>query len=243
MSKGRDILKINKFLVPAFAVIYSAMGINILYANENIEAACQEKSYKADIVPKKMTVQEKKLRFRCLIQPAVEDVFSELMEQYNDVLKAINAGSDSEKIRQLKVKYKVESNKDLLKAIKPHPKSIAVAQAAMESAWGTSRFFKEANNIFGVWSFNKNEPRIAAGKKRGNKTIWVKKYPSIKASIADYYFVLARGRAFSEFRSLKMTTADPYLLVEKLNHYSERKAAYGKELASMIRYNKFYKLD
>ncbi len=243
MNKGRDILKINKLLVPAFVVIYSAMGMNTLYASGNIEAACQGKSYKAGNVPKKMTVQEKKLRFRCLLQPAVEDVFSELTAQYNDVLKVINAGSDSEKIKQLKIKYKVESNKDLLKAIKPHPKSIAVAQAAMESAWGTSRFFREANNIFGVWSFNKNEPRIAAGKKRGNKTIWVKKYPSIKASIADYYLVLARGRAFSKFRDLKMTTTDPYKLVMKLNHYSERKAEYGKELSSMIRYNKFYMLD
>jgi len=227
----------------AFTVIYSFVGMGTLYANENIEAGCQKNSYKADVVPKKMTVQEKKLRFRCLLQPAVEGVFSELTEQYNSVLKSINETSNSEKIKQLKVKYKVESNKALLKAIKPHPKSIALAQAAMESAWGTSRFFREGNNIFGVWSFNKAEPRMAAGKKRGNKTIWVKKYPSIKASIADYYLVLARGRAFSEFRNLKMTTADPYLLVAKLNNYSERKAEYGKELSSMIRYNKFYMLD
>ena len=91
-------------------------------------------------------------------------------------------------------------------ALKPHPKSIALAQAAMESSWATSRFFTEANNVFGVWSFNESEPRIAAGKKRGNKTIWVKKYHSIKASMQDYYRTLARGVAFSEFRKLKMET-------------------------------------
>jgi len=146
-------------------------------------------------------------------------------------------------MKRLRAKYKVKNNKKLLKAIKPHPKSIAMAQAAMESAWGTSRFFTKANNIFGVWSFNKNEPRVAASKKRGNKTVWVKKSRSIKESIEDYYLLLARGRAFGEFRNLKMKSSDPYKLVTKLNRYSEKGAMYGKELSSMIRFNKFHKLD
>jgi len=207
------------------------------------KVAIASKQYRAEIIPENMTVQEKKRRFRSLLVPAVETVYQELTEQYQLVKKLIASGENPEKITALKKHYKVRSNSDLLKAVKPHPKSIALAQAAMESAWGTSRFFREGKNIFGVWSFDKNEPRIAASKKRGNKTIWVKKYPTIKASISDYYRVLAKGNAFEEFRVLKMSNSDPYELVKKLDRYSEKGDEYGKELASMIRYNKFYLYD
>ena len=128
-------------------------------------------------------------------------------------------------------------------ALKPHPKSIAVAQAAMESSWATSRFTRVANNLFGVWSFDEDEPRVAAGEQRGDKTIWVKKYSSFEDSIRDYYRTLARGDAYKEFRQLKMTTDDPYALVKKLDRYSEKGAEYGKELSSIMKFNKFDKYD
>ena len=118
-----------------------------------------------------------------------------------------------------------------------------MAQAAMESSWATSRFFLEAKNVFGVWSFDEDEARIAAKQQRAGKTVWVKKYSSIDASIRDYYRTLARGDAFKEFRALKMKTSDPFLLVAKLDHYSEKGADYAKELSSIIRVNKFDAYD
>ena len=139
--------------------------------------------------------------------------------------------------------YSAKSPQDLLMRMKPHAKSVAIAQAAMESAWATSRFTRVATNLFGVWSFNKNEPRVAAGEKRGTKTIYVKKYSSVEASIRAYYKVLATGRAFAAFRVEKMKTNDPYKLVKKLDNYSEKGAEYGKELAAMIKFNRFYKFD
>jgi len=187
----------------------------------------------------KMTVQEKKARFKELIVPAVNDVYAELMIQYKEISELIKSSSDPDKIEQLKAEYKAVTDKELLMALKPHPKSIAIAQAAMESSWATSRFFREAYNIFGVWSFDEDEPRIAALQKRGNKTIWVKKYSSIKASVKDYYRTLARGVAFKEFRELKMQTDDPFSLVKKLDRYSEKGAEYGEELTSIIKFNKF----
>lgn len=197
------------------------------------------KEYVANVVPEKMTVHEKKQRFAYLVAPAVNEVHAELKKQYKVVSKSILDGEDAQLIKALKEKYRVTDDQDLLEALKPHPRSIALAQAAMESAWGTSRFFREANNIFGVWSFDENEPRIAASQKRGSDTIWLKKYPSIKAAVNDYYRVLARGSAFEKFRELKMETSDPYKLVKKLDRYSEKGDAYGKELAAMIRFNKF----
>ncbi|UUO25601.1 hypothetical protein FGD67_06525 [Colwellia sp. M166] len=190
-----------------------------------------------------MTVQEKKARFISLIVPAVDHVYHDLMSQYDDVKTIIDNGKNNDEIEKLKIEYKASTNDELLMALKPHPKSIAIAQAAMESSWATSRFFLEANNIFGVWSFDENEPRIAALKKRGDKTIWVREYDSIEESVYDYYRTLARGNAFKEFRKATMKTDDPHVLVTKLDRYSEKGSVYGKELTAIIKFNNFDDYD
>ncbi len=214
----------------------SLYGVQSTKVNEN-------SNYIASVVPKKMTVQEKKQRFRDLIVPAVEKVYADLDAKYYEAKKVIDAGKTDAKIEKLIKSYSAKDPQDLLKRMKPHAKSVAIAQAAMESAWATSRFTRVATNLFGVWSFNKNEPRVAAGEKRGKKTIYVKKYNSIEESIRDYYRVLATGRVFGAFRDVKMKGNDPYKLVKKLDKYSEKGAEYGKELTSMIKYNRFYKFD
>ncbi len=188
-------------------------------------------------------VAVKKANFVKMMLPALNEVYDELKTDFLRIQEDIKEGNITEEIENLKEFYKVESNEELLYALKPHPKSIALAQGAMESAWGESRFFKEANNIFGVWSFNKNEPRIAANSQRGEKTIWLKKYASVKGAIKDYYIVLSRSAAFKEFRKLNFENPNPYLLVTKLDRYSEKKEAYGKALSSMIKFNNFTKYD
>lgn len=199
--------------------------------------------FERQVVLPEMTVQEKKQRFRAIMAPAVSEVYLDLMQQYQDVSGLVQSGDNAKKLSALRAEYKVTSDAALLMALKPHPRSIAMAQAAMESSWATSRFFLEANNVFGVWSFDEDEARIAAKQQRAGKTVWVKKYSSIDASIRDYYRTLARGDAFKEFRALKMKTSDPFLLVAKLDHYSEKGADYGKELSSIIRVNKFDAYD
>jgi len=190
-----------------------------------------------------ISVQEKKAQFKSTIIPAINEVYSDLMRQYQEVSESVQAGEDSDKFAALRKKYKATNNDELLMSLKPHPQSIAIAQAAMESSWATSRFFKEANNVFGIWSHNENEARLAAGEKRGEQTIWVKKYNSVEASIRDYYRTLARGDAYKEFRVLKMETDDPHELVKKLEFYSERREEYTKELSTIIRYNEFDTYD
>lgn len=190
-----------------------------------------------------MTVLEKKARFKTLIVPAINDVHAELMVQYQSVLLSIKSASDTDEIETLKLEYEVSSNEALLMALKPHPKSVAIAQAAIESGWATSRFFNDAYNIFGVWSFNEDEPRISALKQRGDKTIWLRKYSSVKASVSDYYHTLGTSDAFEQFRQLKMQTEDPFALVKKLNRYSEKGAEYGQELTSIIKFNHFDDYD
>lgn len=173
----------------------------------------------------------------------MQRVYKKLDKQYKQISLDIENQTNQDKINSMKKIYRAKSDQELLMAIKPHPLSVTLAQAAMESSWGTSRFFKEANNLFGVWSFNKKEPRIAAGDQRGDKTIWLKKYASVEDSVADYYKNLGRNSAYREFRDEKMLSNNPYILVTKLNRYSEKGAKYGKELTSMMSFNNFLQYD
>ena len=176
-----------------------------------------------------MSVQEKKRVFIDKALPAIEKIYNLNTKVYEDVKLSLKDKSKQNYIAKLKTKYKVSTDEELLMSLKPFPISIALAQAAIESAWGTSRFYREANNIFGVWAFGKNTPRIAAKEKRKGKTIWVKKYNSLEDSINDYYLNIGRGFAYKKFKELKM--------------YSEKREVYSKELESIIRYNKFTKYD
>jgi len=133
--------------------------------------------------------------------------------------------------------------KNISEGVYAHPISITLAQAAIESGWGTSRFYKEANNIFGVWSYNKNTPRIAATQKRDGKTIWLKKYNSLEDSIKDYYKNISKKRVYKKFRELNKKNASVYELVKELKMYSEKRELYSKELAQIIRHNKFTRYD
>lgn len=190
-----------------------------------------------------ISVQERKEQFRATVIPVINAVHASLVQRYLKVEAAVKAGAADDKFVDLLVEYNASDNEELLLVLKPHPVSITIAQAAMESSWGTSRFFNEANNVFGIWSFSKNEPRLAAAEKRGEKTIWLKKYASVADSVRDYYRVLARGDAYKAFRRLRMKTSDPYELVMKLDRYSEKGVEYSRALAAIIRFNNFYSYD
>ena len=208
----------------------------------------QEVEVKPEIVVKKepikkMTVSEKKQRFKDILVPIATEVYNELEKQYKNIQLDIKNNRNHEVIAKLKKEYKAKTDVELLQALKPHPISILLAQAAAESAWLTSRFTKEANNIFGVWSFNKNEPRIAASGLRGDKTIYLKKYKNIKDAVRDYYKNLGKNWAYKEFRKQRTLTSNPYVLTDHLTSYSEKKGEYTKLLRSMMKYNKFDMYD
>ncbi len=194
-------------------------------------------------IPEHMSVKEKKERFIKILVPIIKDVNIQLHKDYNSVKNIIKNNPHSSKLNKYKKYYKTNNLNELLRRMKPHPISITIAQSAMESAWATSRFFEVANNVFGVWSFDVNEPRIPASQKRGDKTIYVKKYSSIKESIKDYYRTIATKDLFKEFRRVRMKTNNPYTLIKYLDKYSEKGDVYTKELKSMIHYNKFTKYD
>jgi len=228
-----------------FIFIFALLSIfafnAIPLANKEVK---KENPPKIQKTTKKRYISPKKKKFFSLVVPAIENVHKEQEEQFEKIQKDINKHQNSAEIARLKILYKVTDDNALLLALKPHPQSIVIAQAAIESAWGTSRFFREANNIFGMWSKNPKEPRIAAGIKRnGTYTIWLRKFTTLDESIREYYITIGRVKDYKEFRALRYITQDTAQLVIKLDKYSELGDEYAKIISSVIRHNDLTKYD
>lgn len=204
--------------------------------------------YKSVISLNELPVAEKKQKFIDMILPAILVIRAELKNTQNEVKSLI--ASDTSRIskkqkkylHKLLKKYKAENFDELLSKLNTHPNSIVLAQSAVESGWGTSRFFLEANNIFGVWSFSKHDNRIKANKDRNGKFTYLKKYSSLSKSIEDYFLTIAKG-PYGDFRLQRTEIKNPYKLVSYLQKYSELGEGYVKKLQVVIKSNDFTKYD
>lgn len=129
------------------------------------------------------------------------------------------------------------------------PPSLALAQAATESAWGTSRFVKEGNAIFGQWTFVDDHDGIVPSRRADGKTHRVRAFDSLYDSVFSYVTNLNRHRAYQEFRTARAEMRangqplDGLRLASTLYRYSERGAAYVDELRVMISSNDLTYLD
>ncbi len=116
---------------------------------------------------------EAKVKFVEIVLPAilVAKFEMEKLQTRIDKLRKKNRWKETDSIFYLETKnrFKAKDLEDLSSRIGTLPTSIVLAQAAVESGWGQSRFFLEGNNLFGVWSYNADEPRIAAGLNRQEK--------------------------------------------------------------------------
>lgn len=139
--------------------------------------------------------------------------------------------------------YKAKNFDDLLPRLETLPASIVLAQAAVETGWGQSRFFTEGNNLFGIWSLKKEDPRMVANKTRKNKAIYLKTYADMSFSVIDYFETLGRARAYRSLRNAIASTKDPFILLPHLKYYSEQRSAYISKLKKVIRQNDLTKYD
>ncbi len=203
-------------------------------------------NYTNTISLNKLQVSEKKQKFFNMILPAILISKQKLKVKRSRVQSIINSLNPSDEdiafLEKLYKTYKTEDNKELLLRMQTHPVSIILAQAAIESAWGESRFFKEGKNIFGMWSYNKNEPRMKAKGTRNGKAIYVRKYAKLSDAIDHYFEVIGRG-AYKNFRKQRDITKDPLQLVQYLINYCELKEKYTKKLRKFIITNKLRKFD
>jgi Bax protein len=136
----------------------------------------------------------------------------------------------------------------LLRRIDVIPPSLAIAQAANESAWGTSRFAREGYNFFGQWCFSEG-CGLVPNRRHPGKTHEVATFTNPQQAIASYIRNLNTQTAYTGMRQLRQdmrqTTAgiNSLQVAEGLNAYSTRGKAYIRDIQGMIRYNGLRQYD
>ncbi|WP_053404353.1 glucosaminidase domain-containing protein [Persicobacter sp. CCB-QB2] len=140
-------------------------------------------------------------------------------------------------------KYKAKSVEELPLRMTPPPISMILAQSVMETGWGTSSIFLEANNAFGVWSFSANEPRRATKGTRNNRPVYVRAYDDILSSTEHYLDIIGRVYAYEDLRNAMQVESNSLELVNHLTAYSEEGSNYISLLKSIIRKYKMQQYD
>ena len=195
-----------------------------------------------------LPVHLKKRKFIDMVLPSILIINFEL-KQYREFIKYVQKKLEQGKellpkeekmISQLLEKYKSDSLNELLTKLNLNPVSIVLAQAAIESGWGSSRFFTKANNLFGVWTFNKKQ---ASKIKAKHANVYLKAYPNILESVKDYYLSINLSWAYRKFRLVRLQTMDPFLLTNHLEKYSILRQQYVQRLKSIIKANNLEKYD
>jgi Bax protein len=154
--------------------------------------------------------------------------------------------TDPEKqwLRQKLMEYKVKKGnlKELLVRMDIIPTSIALAQAAKESGWGTSRFALEGNAIFGQWTWSGKG--IAPLDRASDKNHKILKFPILRASVKAYKNNLNTHKSYSKFRQKrtdlrkKNKKISGLELTDTLNNYAQTGSEYTKILNKIIRQNR-----
>ncbi len=144
-------------------------------------------------------------------------------------------------------KHKLDTIDELLLNVDVIPNSIALAQAAIESGWGKSRFAKEYNALFGEYTYDQNTGVVPLKRDKGD-THLIKSFNSYDSSVSSYFRNINSHHAYKEFRNLRsfMRVQNNFsnvdLLVNKLNSYAEDNN-YIKTLNLVIQKNNFIKFD
>jgi len=194
------------------------------------------------------SVQLKKETFIKIVLPLVVAENEKILDDREKLklLKEKKFTSDLEKqwLRQKLLEYKVKkSNLDeLMFRMDMIPVSIALAQAAKESGWGTSRFALEGNAIFGQWTWDGQG--IAPLNRDVNKSHKILKFPILRASVKAYKNNLNTHKSYSKFREKRKSLRDKnksitgLALTDTLKNYAQTGSEYTKILNQIIKQNR-----
>ena len=195
-------------------------------------------------------IEDTKLKKETFIKIVLPLVVAENEKILNDKIKlrkimSKKMTSDKEKswLRLKLREYKVKNSdiSELDKRIDIIPVSIALAQAAKESGWGTSRFALEGNAIFGQWTWTGQgiEP-LNKGKHEGHKIL---RFPILRASVKAYQNNLNTHKGYSEFREKRHNirkrnkSIKGLDLTDTLDRYAQTGKEYTDILEQIIKQN------
>ncbi len=194
------------------------------------------------------SVQLKKETFIKIVLPLIvaenEKILDDRLKLKDISSRKITSDDEKQWLRQKFLEYKVKkSNIEELKIrMDIIPASIALAQAAKESGWGTSRFALEGNAIFGQWTWNGIgiEP-LLKDKTKNHKIL---RFPILRASVKAYKNNLNTHKGYVKFREKRKQLRDKnkkihgLALTKTLENYAQAGSEYTKILAQIIVQNR-----
>ena len=210
-----------------------------------------------DLLPEEMkmienTSQRKNL-FIQIVLPLILDENNQIKLDRKKLFVVLNKNNNSDaeqKWLNMKFKQYGVKNKDLstLKIrMDEIPVSLAIAQAAKETGWGTSRFALEGNALFGQWTFSGDG--IKPKSSDNDKTHKVMKFQILKASVRAYQRNLNTHSSYKKFRKLRAQSRDndekldSLILADCLDQYAATGVEYTKTLKKIILQNSLKDFD
>lgn len=136
----------------------------------------------------------------------------------------------------------------LLRRVDILPSSLVLAQAANESAWGTSRFALEGRNFFGQWCYSEG-CGLVPQQRHADAAHEVQSYASVADSVRSYFMNINTFPSYLELRRTRQRLRDQgkpldsHALAEGLERYSERGWEYVKEVRAIIQVNELHLRD
>lgn len=194
-------------------------------------------------------VKDKKQRFFNFMRPIVNAENAKILALREKLISAKKDNNNHYLVVKTADNYSVdwEGKKDnwkkLLERVDAVALEVALAQSANESAWGQSRFAKQGNNFFGQWCYKKG-CGITPEKSDAGTHHEVTTFKSVNASVRSYIKNINTGRVYAPLRIVRRKhreqgkVANAYDQAGGLIKYSQRRAAYVKEIRSMILINK-----
>ena len=228
----------------------SASTINQLFKDENyylkdIRKNKLVKPINIDLLPSEIksieNVKKRKELFIQIVLPLILEENKKIRLERKTLFSILNKNINNEAEKNwLKSKFKQYGvvNKDLttLKVrMDEIPVSLAIAQAAKETGWGTSRFAQEGNALFGQWTWNGDGIKPAGSD--DNDTHKVMKFKILKASVRAYQRNLNTHKGYKEFRKVRAIQRDVFGKMNSLElvNYLDKYAATGDEYVKILK--------
>ena len=255
-----DVFKFDE--LPEDTVRLSASTIEQLFKDTNyslseVRRTKKVKPIRLSLLPNEMKSIENSVKRKSLfikiILPLVLEENNRIIIDRKKLFSILNKNKNSkDEIKWLNQKFKQYGvvNKDLA-TLKVRmdiiPVSLAIAQAAKETGWGTSRFAIEGNALFGQWTWSGEGIKPAGADT--DATYKVMKFNVLKASVRAYQRNLNTHSSYKKFRFVRAQLRDDnkkldsLKLAEYLDNYAQTGTEYTKVLKQIIQQNQLRDFD
>ncbi len=255
-----DVFKFEE--MPQDTVRLSASTIEQLFKDTNyslneVRKSKKVKPIRLSLLPNEIkqieSSKKRKNLFIQIILPLILEENSLILIDRKRLFSILNKNKNSKKeINWLNRKFKQYGvlNKDIptLKVrMDIIPVSLAIAQAAKETGWGTSRFALEGNALFGQWTWSGDGIKPAGAESDTKHKVM--RFKVLKASVRAYQRNLNTHSSYKNFRQLRAQLRDDnekldsLLLADQLDNYAETGIEYTKILKKIINQNSLKDFD